>query len=276
MNSSQHLPNFKTWTGVSLLIPSIGALLNGYTLLVILHFKSLRRPHYVLVAFVAANDFITNCVFCPLEVLRSYMVHTFSRAATKENCSFEAVGFSLTVVCSTLGQVQIAANRWMAVFVPNAFRRFVTIRSVLVVSVLGNFVFPALTSILCFSAGWMNGTIDRTFGDCDIEWQSKEMRLAMYISAFYVPRFIELLCYFLIILRIVLSPQSRKRDVLKKARGSLSAFTSSALTICFLCPSWVLYSSDILTNDLGAMLWVKRFITRTSFAFNVFVLGLLM
>lgn len=260
--------NITLWTVLSLLSPILGTILNSYTLFVLFYVKALRRAHYMLIAGVAVSDLLCNAIFIPIEVIQSYYrIHFFTFVGSDHFCVFEGCAFAICFSASIIGQMLIAVNRGLAVFTPVLFHRYMTIRVAMTVWSAAALGVPTFYYIAGYFGKWVDLVIDRKFGDC-AEKDTFTLKLVRVTVNTYLPCFIGLLLYILIVLRIVSSrTKERRRNIAKRARGSLAMFVNMTIYACCVLPLWISFGSESYSSDMERSLWLK-FIFRFSYMVN--------
>lgn len=255
------------WIFFSSVSAFIGTVFNSYTLIVICYFKTLHRPHYILIGCVASCSLLCSALFIPFEIAQAFVrIYHKSKLGGDLFCSIEAVGFAVCYSALMLGQMLIAINRWLAVFAPIFFLAHVTIKKVVVAFILIGMCIPLLYYIVGYYANWINLGIDMKYGDCAERDVGSLFWVRQMIIAFF-PCGLALLLYLTILIRIVSSPSNeRRRDLINRSRGSFPMIINVfVFVICVVVPT--AYVTTGLSEHLELRMWVK-FGKRTAYTVN--------
>lgn len=257
-----------TWMIFSAVSACIGTVFNSYTLVVILYFKTLQRPHYILIACIALCSLMCSAVFIPFEITQAYVrIHFRSTLGGDRFCSIETTIFAIFFSATILGQLLVAINRWLAVFAPIFFMTNISARVAIVAFVVVGLGIPLSYYIIAYFADWIHLGLDLKFGDCAEKDTSDTLMWVRQSIIAYFPCGMAVVLYLAILARIVLSPSNERRRALRhRSRGSIPMVIN-----VFVYTSCVILSNAYIKTGfaerLELLMWVK-FGTRTAYSVN--------
>lgn len=251
------------WIVSCFIFAIVAAVLNAYTFIVILYFKSLRLlPHYVLIVGVAFCALLSGAVRIPICVLQIFFrVYYFKIFGNDAMCTGLMPIFDVICTILMFSQMMIAINRSIAVFAPIFFQRYMTIQ-VVVAAWLLSAVFASIFFItMSYFLNWLVYKVNRYTGDCDESNSDGFLWLRLTIT-YLLPLVVSLILYVLILFRIILSRNRESRQLtLKRARGCMPTFTN--VIICVISSAMYSYSKEgsrDYTERMEFYLWMKFFI----------------
>lgn len=260
-NTNQTIPYYpliELWISVALLTASMGVIGNLWFAIIIFTTKNLwKKSHYRLVFGVSITDFLCTCFFIPYEGIQTFSwLHYHRLVGSSAFCIFEAGVFSCLFSSSNYGQLMVASNRFLAVFLPLIYRKYSTVKAVTIVYLSVAQFLPILYHYGGYS--WLIiYKLDMQLGDCSEVATNPitlELRSILFI---YSPVIGSLSCYIAIFTKIITMSSDKRAEVIKRSRGSLSMCASVVLYAICIMPVWIAFTTNDYGNILVRTLWVK-------------------
>ena len=258
------------WFAISMVFVSCGIVGNLWTCCVIYFGKTLwKRPTYRILFSIAFPDFISNAFCIPFETVQTLVFKSTKQYVGSDFlCIFEAILFNILMSLSNINQMIAALYRCCAVLTPVKFKTIATIRFVSII-LLACSLFPIFFHIIGGITSLVTYYVHLTMGDCSEKYFNSLVAIIYNALFQYISFTISILCYSLIVLRIILASfdKNQIKEILMRAKGSMAVCINTIICGGCICAYWLIYNSDSYGVDFENDLWMK-FAIRVSYGSN--------